>query len=549
MKSKIYSLFCAALFLLVSSCELDLLEDPNKVTASTASPDFLVNQIQLDYKDLYREMSNDGMSLTRIINQGSAQYESAYTAQSTNSWWTKSYADILEDIKFLEPLAVEDGLEKHLGIAKTIKAQVLFNLVDAYGDVPYSEALDPNNFFPKVDSGESIYSAALELLNEASGHFAAKSSGIEPNDYFYAGDYSKWIRLINTLKLRYYLNTKLVKKSESTSAINALIAEDNMLKVGDDFVFKFGTSNANPDSRHPNFTGSYTSGGGTYHSNYYMWHMTEAKGFDDPRARFYWYRQVTTRPTNIDDIECISQFPPAHYLVGQFIYCLPGDRGYWGRDHLDPDGVPPDGLKRTMWGIYPVGGRFDDNSAAPVNNPTLGAQGAGLFPIMLASYVDLMLAEAALTLNDDPGAAKKYLLSGIEKHMNYVINFGKSSQENGSIEAFYSDKNLDKQVKDYLSYISSEYTNSASVERKMYIIGREYWLSLFGNGIEALNLYKRTGQPSNMQPGLEKDPGLFPRSFLYPINYIVTNKNAEQKTSLGEPVFWDTNPAGNDWIY
>ncbi|WP_339876233.1 SusD/RagB family nutrient-binding outer membrane lipoprotein [uncultured Algoriphagus sp.] len=552
MKKYIYSLLCAATMLFASSCDLDLLDNPNAVTASTASPDFILNRIQLDYKDFYQSISNTGMSLTRIVNQGSAQYESAYTATSTNGWWTDSYADILADIAFLEPLAVEGELQRHLGIAKTIKAMVLFNLVDVYGDVPYSEALDPSNFNPKVDSGESIYEAAFTILNEAAAHFTATSAGT-PNDYFYNRDYTKWIKLINTLKLRYYLNLRLIDEAGSKAGISALVAENNMLKVGDDFIFRFGTSTANPDSRHGNFVGSYTSGGGTYHSTYYMWHMTEAKGFDDPRARFYWYRQVTVNSQSVDEIECITQIAPPHYLAGGFIYCLPGERGYWGRDHLDPDGVPPDGLKRTMWGLYPVGGRFDDDSASPTNSTSLGAQGQGLYPIMLGAYVDFMLAEYALEINGDAVAAKTYMLSGIEKHMNYVKDFALSTQEAGAINAFFDDQDssLDEDIDAYLAYVSAEYDRAPNpaVPSKMYVIGREYWLSLYGNGVEAYNLYRRTGEPGNMQPGLEGNVGDFPRSFLYPNVYMVTNTNAQQKTGLlGSQVFWDNNPSGNDWI-
>jgi hypothetical protein len=86
MKKYLYSLLCAGTMLFASSCDLDLLDNPNAVTAETASPDFLLNRIQLDYKDFYQGISNTGMSLTRMVNQGSANYESAYTTASTNGW-------------------------------------------------------------------------------------------------------------------------------------------------------------------------------------------------------------------------------------------------------------------------------------------------------------------------------------------------------------------------------------------------------------------------------------------------------------------------------
>ncbi len=539
----------AASMLFATSCDLDLQDDPNAVTAATASPDFLLNSIQLGYQGFFNTVGDDGMRLTRIINQGSAQYEGAYTPSTTNGYWTGAYSGILADIAFLEPLAEEANLQRHLGIAKTIKAMVYMHMVDSYGDVPLSEALDPSNFNPKVDSGESVYAAALEALNQADAHFKATPSSGTPNDYFYARNYTKWGRLVNTLKLRYFLNTRLVKTAESKAGIDALIAANNFLKVGDDFVWKFGTTRADPDSRHPRFAGQYTSGGGDYQSTFYMWHLTEAKGFDDPRVRYYMYRQTLVNSTNSDEIECITQIAPPQYLVGNFIYCLPGTRGYWGRDHLDPDGIPPDGLKRTAWGVFPAGGRFDNNSGAPVNNVALGAQGAGIHPIMLAAYVDFMLAESALMLGT-AGSPKDLMLSGIKKHMEYVRSWSKTTTESGVITAFTSDADYAASVTNYLAYVGAQYDAAPSpgVPSKMYVIGREYWLSLFGNGTEAYNLYRRTGEPSIMQPGLETNPGTFPRSFFYPLNYLVTNINAVQKADQAVQVFWDNNPAGNAWV-
>ena len=140
MKRFIYGLTIATSLVFATSCEekLDeLLENPNAVNANTASPDFLLNRIQLDYQSLWFGISDRGARLTRQINQGSALYINAYTAVSTNGTWSNAYANILADIDFLEPLATKANFQRHLGIAKTIKAMVLFDLVDTYGDVPY----------------------------------------------------------------------------------------------------------------------------------------------------------------------------------------------------------------------------------------------------------------------------------------------------------------------------------------------------------------------------------------------------------------------------
>lgn len=551
MKRFIYGLTLAAGMVLATSCadKLDeLLENPNAVNATTASPDFLLNRIQLDYQSLWYGVSDRGARLTRQINQGSALYEAAYTAGSTNGLWSSAYANILADINFLLPLAEKSNLQRHMGIAKTIKAMVLMDLVDSYGNVPYSEAIDPANFNPKVDDGATVYAAALKLLDEASAHFTATTSGGTPNDYFYARNYTRWNKLVNTMKLKYHLNTRLVNADASKNAINALIAANALIGTGEDFVFRFGTTAADPDSRHPKFAGQYTAGGGDYQSTDFMHHLTVEKGFDDPRVRYYMYRQVKTNTTNVDEQECISQIAPPHYLVGNFPYCNPaGNKGYWGRDHLDPDGIPPDGLKRTAYGVFPAGGRFDNDSAVPVSNPALGMKGAGIHPIMLAAYVDFMLAEAAITLGTT-GNAKTLLLSGIKKHMDYVRAFAVAGAEGATISAFETAASFTGKVTNYQNYVGAQYDAAATADARMGVVGREYWLSLYGNGKESFDLYRRTGKPTRLQPGLEAITGPFVRSYLYPNNYMVTNTTAVQKANLATQVFWDKNPA-SPWIY
>jgi hypothetical protein len=387
-----------------------------------------------------------------------------------------------------------------------------------------------------------VYARALELLQQAKTNF--ETGGLAANDFYYGGNTAKWIKLVNTLQLKHHLTTRLVN-TNAGAAINALIAEGNLLQAGDDFVFRYGTSQNDPDSRNPWFADNYTQTV-DYMSNHYMWHMTEAKGFDDPRARYYFYRQVGANPTDINKLRCINEFEPVHYSAGNFQFCLPGTRGYWGRDHLDNQGIPPDGTERTTWGLYPAGGKYDDDSFTPVG-PTSGAQGAGIQPIMLASFVDFMLAEAALTAGatGEPG---EYLLSGVEKSIDYVRSFALGTLESGSITAFEGeDIDFDADVEAYLGFIAEEYAAAADNSARLNIVAREYWLALFGNGVEAYNLYRRTGMPNRMQPGLIASFGDFPRSLIYPSSYVNRNSNAVQKGSNRVRVFWDTNPESG-WI-
>lgn len=544
MKIKIYSLLIAFSMLLVSSCELDLLDDPNAVSRENADPNFIVNRLQIDLADFFNETSEVGMRLTRMLNQDENTYEAAYFPTEFDVIWNNAYANILNDVRTLTPIAEERGLTKHLGIARTIEAYVMMTLVDYFGDVPYSQAFDPENFNPSVDSGADIYNNALALLQQAKADFAAESAS-NPTDFYYNGDYTKWTRFVNTLMLKLHLTRKLVDPNAG-AAINALLTEGNLIQEGDDFVFRYGRNQSDPDSRHPSFADNYTQTS-DYMSNFYMWHLTEAKEIDDPRARYYFYRQVGSNPTDINKLRCITEFPPNHYQAGGFVFCLPGERGYWGRDHLDNQGIPPDNTERTTWGLYPAGGKFDDDSFSPVT-PTSGNQGAGIQPIMLASYVDFMLAEAALTTGAT-GAPNEYLLAAIEKNMNTIRSFALSSLDAGAIEEFEAaeERDFQAEVDNYLERIAAEYAAATTETDKMRIIGREYWLALFGNGVEAYNLYRRTGTPAPLQPGLIPNFGLFPRSLVYPSSFVNRNNTVEQKANNNVRVFWDTNPV-DGWI-
>jgi len=546
MKNVIKIFLLSGVFLF-SSCELDYLDSPNDVTLSSADPTFLLNRIQIDFAGFYSGTSGRGGRVTRMYHQASDTYEISHQAVNQNGTWGV-YAGLLNDIKAVKTIAEERGLRRHLGIAKTIEAYVLMTLVDTFGDIPYSQALDPLNFNPEVDNGSNVYDAALALLQEAKDDFTVTSIGT-PNDYFYANNYTRWVRLVNTFQLKYHLNRRLIDAGGSTTAIQALVTENNFLQVGDDFTFKYGSSAADPDSRHPFYAGQYPNGGGDYQSVFYMWHLTEAKkaspgdGSDspDPRANYYFYRQRSVSPTLESELRCINEFLPAHYPL-DMPWCLPGTRGYWGRDHLDPQGIPPDGLARTLYGIFPAGLLFDNNTPSPIDATKVGHRGAGIQPIMLTAYVDFMLSEVALELNI--GNERTLLLSGITKHIDFVRTWSLTTAEASKITTFSPNAAHTAKRDSYIATVTTEFDAAVDDEERLRIIAREYWISLFGNGNEAYNLYRRTGMPDNMQLGQIPNFGKFPRTFFYPTDYVVRNINAEQKTNHDAKVFWDNNADG-----
>jgi hypothetical protein len=537
---KTFKLIMIAAVFSLASCEttdLDLQQSPNALTPSQASADFLLNNSQRQLAAFFEDVTEEGMELTRILHFFGPDYFTGYGTGQLNTPYSRVYATVLPDLYEMYNLATADGLTVHLGMGQIIEAYLMLTLVDYIGDVPYAEAVQgAGNLNPSVESGAEIYNKMEALLDTALANLQTDAP-LLPNDLYYGNasgtpDISKWIKLANTLKLKIYLQTRLVD-GEATSKINAVLNQPLISDSSDDFEFKYGITDQNPDSRHPIFSRNYDTGVTDYQQNSFMNTLANGKSVVDPRTRFYIYRQSDS-PGDDTQLPCNTQSAPAHYPANEAFCYVPG--GYWGRDHGNSQPIPPDNALRSNWGLYPVGGRFDDNSFSITNSREQGAKGAGISPIMLSSFVKFMQAEASLALGTT-GNAKNLMIEGITQSINKVIGFQPDAQVASFVPAA-------GQINSYINEVSAEYDAATTNDERMNIIMREYFIALYGNGVEAYNSYRRTGKPDTLQPALSSSPGAFIRSFFFPTNAVNNNSNISQKPDQTIPVFWDTNPAG-----
>ncbi len=437
----INKMLIVALVLGFSACDFtdfDLQDNPNAVTPENASANDLYNNVQLAFRNYYNNMWAETAGVSRMISAtGSYDYMNAYSPTTFNSIWADAYSELMVEVDALVELAEPIGLDIHAASSKIIKAYVMMTLVDQFARVPYSEALQGSDILsPKLDEGSAVYAAALAILDEAVTQLTGSSAPKPTNNLFNGGSADEWLKVANSLKLRYALTTRLVDSGASTSMINALIADGNIIdEDSEDFQFNYGNQRLNPNSRHPFYTNHYEAGDGDYMSTYYMWLLRaekqDAEGNEviDPRIRFYFHRQTNDGyGFGTNEYSChFSDLPdqenkPAHYndVDPRIPYCITSEDGYWGRDHLNAEGIPPDGPLRTNYGLYPGGGEFDDNLASEAQQlGTTGGLGQGINPIMLSSFVYFMRAEAALTLGTTDNA-REMLQAGIEASLEKV---------------------------------------------------------------------------------------------------------------------------------
>jgi hypothetical protein len=469
---------------------------------------------------------------------------------------------VLTQINAMEPIARSQNRWYHVGAGQLMKAYTGMALVDFFGDVPWFEAANPTQSVinPKIDKGADIYANCIALLDSAIFNLNRTQASNPTNDLYYGGNKARWITLANTLKLKAFMTTRLVDANAATK-IAAVLATGNIIDTeAEDFVFRFGTQLENPNARHPKYNSCYRAAGGVgiYISNYLAWEMTTEKGFVDPRVRYYFRRQINARNGQLaangqpalplTALACQGQLSPGHYPAGM-AFCMAGD-GYFGRDHGDPSGIPPDNTFRTAWGIYPCGGEFDNlrnntgSSASIVNvavtlTGTPGARGAGIHPIWLSSFTHFLLAEAALVLNVSGLNARTIFDAGLRQAFAKVMNFPASMSVTPD-PAFVP---AATEVNFYVNSVLSAYDAAATNTDKLNVVMKEYHIASFGNGIEPYNNYRRTGMPTNLQPMLNSQPGPFIRSFWYPTDHVTLNLNAKQKPDNTVKVYWDNGSA------
>jgi hypothetical protein len=94
----------------------------------------------------------------------------------------------------------------------------------------------------------------------------------------------------------------------------------------------------------------------------------------------------------------------------------------------------------------------------------------------------------------------------------------------------------------YVDKVLARYDAATTNDERMEIVQQEYYIALWGNGVDAFNNYRRTGKPGRMSYTVAQAGGDMIRSFFYPSVLVNLNKNVTQKT-LDKKVFWDTNPA------
>lgn len=184
--------------------------------------------------DMWCQYTTQGNSANQYNTLCSYATTTATSVPPVTTLWQNGYANALEDLKLAIADAEEKGEWNWWLMAKVLTAYNFMMLTDSYGDIPFTEALDPAFANPKFDDSKTVvYPGIIALLDEAIAKEAEANasnakSPVSNYDCFLGGDMSKWVAFAKSLKLKAYLKDYASNASQIASLLSAggLLEED-----------------------------------------------------------------------------------------------------------------------------------------------------------------------------------------------------------------------------------------------------------------------------------------------------------------------------------
>ena len=189
------------------------------------------------------------------------------TRNVTVTYWNVQYRLVLMNYKdaarvlATEPLAgiSQARRDNQLAIVEIMSVLAWSNLVEIFGDIPYTQALDANQYpSPVYDDGLTVYKDLINRLNAAIGKLTPTEGGM-PTGYdningSNAAGTVKWIKFANALKLR--MGIMLADKDAAYAKPIIEAAAPNVFVAGDKVAMNYMAAPPNQNQQYIDFVAS-----------------------------------------------------------------------------------------------------------------------------------------------------------------------------------------------------------------------------------------------------------------------------------------------------
>jgi hypothetical protein len=207
MKKSFYIFFAVAFTTLVAGCSkyLDKLDNPNLVTNPPLNG-LLAEATFETGRDVYRLSDWVSYYVQYLASNTQGSDGDIYNEVDLSDAWTNIYFTMM-NIKQMNDRAIEQGSTQHLGVGKILMALNLNLLINAFGDVPYTDALQGKQLLiPQFSDQAALHDTTIQLLDDGIAELqkTGSSADLDPaSDVIHGGNAEAWIKTAYALKARF----------------------------------------------------------------------------------------------------------------------------------------------------------------------------------------------------------------------------------------------------------------------------------------------------------------------------------------------------------
>ncbi len=231
----------AAVLLTAMSCSKSFYTDKNVNPNAPTSvlPKVLLTPIEVSLAytqggDMTRFTGMFAQQTTGVSRQSAAYYEYIFTNQDPEAMWDNMYtADMYNDYHLMQ-VCSSGTYNGYKGITEVLMAYSLQVMVDCWGKVPYSTALQgAANVYPTYDDDKVLYGKVITLCNQGIADFNNSTNDVllpSSDDVVYNGDLSLWTKFAHAIMARIYIH------QAQTGGGNAAMADSALAHVALSFT-------------------------------------------------------------------------------------------------------------------------------------------------------------------------------------------------------------------------------------------------------------------------------------------------------------------------
>ena len=182
------------------------------------------------------------------------------------SYWTPFYREVLKDLDESKKIVTADTdpsltaevKNNRLALIEITSVYTWSALVNTWGDVPYTEALNDEINQPKYDDAATIYADLFKRLDAAIAQLTPGSANFGKSDLLYGGDSSKWLKFAQSLKMKLAITLADVDGAAAQARI-AAASPGAFTSNADNAAFQYMSATPNNNPISSNLNSAFTS--------------------------------------------------------------------------------------------------------------------------------------------------------------------------------------------------------------------------------------------------------------------------------------------------